>query len=263
MKNTYLFSTSLKSFGFIISSHDKDSSSDNFFELFSFDATTTEELYRKLNDNTVDTIFARDLNENGFLFFSNKSKSSLFAVAKMIDMNSGIASTIIQKHFPDEVFCIGTANEENSYEHYIQIHDTIYNTKQLVSSNSVADYFKINKNTFTSTEIKSEYVFCDNGFNLFLSFVYLFAKTHNDADNPHISVHNIDGAKIIKIKLNCADEHSDNLTSKLNFLRDTLDAQNLSLFYEIDREEIKILFLPYYIDDGLFGVKAPINFKKI
>ena len=263
MKDTYLFSTSLKSFGFIISSHEADKSSENFFERFSFDAATTEELYKRLNDNTINIIFARDLNENGFLFFSNKSKSSLFAIAKIIDMKNDIAATIIQKHFTDDVFCIGAANEENSSENYIEIHNIICNTKQLLSADAVTSYLEIDKSTFTSTKIKSEYVFCDNGFNLFLSFVYLFARGRNDIDKPHISVHNIDGAKIIKVILNCADGHSESFMSKLNFLRDTLDAQNLSLFYEIDQEEIKIMFLPYYIDDGLFGVKAPINFEKI
>lgn len=283
--NTYLISTNARSFGFIISDTDTGDSkttskSENFFEIFHFTPDITSKIIAGLNSSASYPIFAQDINSNGFLFCKPTSVAGVFAFVKRIDINPDEVATIIRESLINKVICIGGDHRDYSEESYAKIYNTVLKFNSLLSldkirnpkihditmsATSISDNLLIDKTSLDIYEGNSddEYVFSPCGFALFLSFVYLSSAKLNSKETVKIELKNNRGCFAVCASIKASLDSQSNILPKLSFLSNIMDLQNLNLFYSKKGEEINMIFLPYYIDDGLHGVKAPIEFKKI
>ena len=276
--NSYLISTNIQSFGYIISDTDdrmkeKLHASDSFFEIFQFDPDTAAKIFNTLRSNTSAAIFAKDINSNGFLFCQSVSTVGVFAFIKRIDINPDEAATIIREAFCNEIICLNCeycACSEESYSEIYNMLSQIINRLSSKASSGIKIHDMLSSVTHIPIRISfdnadtslqnagpCEYVLCVQGFAVFLSFLCM---THEIAiikiksyNNYHIAYATIKADGIFQASI----------LKKLDFLKNVMYSQNLNLFYSIKENEINIIFFPYYIDDGLLGVKAPINLEEI
>ncbi len=283
LSDTYLISTNIRSFGFIISdTASRPSKGRNasaaFFEVFRFSPDVTKQIFDNLCSDGARTVFATDLRGQGFLFYSPVHHVKLFAFVKKLDINGNEAATIIREHLSDSIICINGKTADISHDGYRGICDTICNLQKLLLScntrdpdtremqssiQGISECFCENEINLELSELalgnKQGYIFSAGGFVLFLSFFYMTASKLGARNGVRLSLGGNAAASVIRAELNISDNDHEKIISKLDFLRDTMDAQNLTLFYTLENQSIKTVFLPYYIDDGLHGVKAPIE----
>ncbi len=284
--NTYLISTNIRSFGYIISDTDKNrpignNTSENFFDIFCFEPEISSKIFELLNAPRPCTIYAIDKEMQGFLFYQSSCASSIFAFIKKIDINCDIAATIIRKGFSNSIICLNGNDTNCSEEDYVKTYDIIRSLGELLSvgeekspqiqemlnsAADVSDGFLIDKaeSQICVPNNNDGYIFSVGGFALFLSFLYMTEAKHKNAINVCIKLNEHQGHHLACAQILIIQYIHAGIKERLAFLRNTMDSQNLNMFYKEDGDEIKIVFLPYYIDDGLHGVKAPIeNFKLI
>ena len=277
LNNTYLVSTNLRSFGFVICDADTENkkSTENFFELFRFSPNVAAKIFEALNSGSGTTVFAKDNRSNGFMFFQSTAIAGVFAFVKRIDIHPDKAATIIRSVFSDDVICLNGEKTEYCEEDFSYIASSVNSFISLLATNGKSGYKMhgmiaslTNASSKLSVELSdtnefcgaegNDYVFSPCGFALFVGFLCLSGANSRIKIHPH---HN--NCNIAHTQIFADSDLGSSLIPKLDFLRSLMDLQNLNLFYSPRGNEIDIIFLPYYIDDGLHGVKAPIDYLNI
>ncbi len=253
---SYLISTSFKSFGFIINDTEtkENGRQDNFFENFRFAPEISAKLFKLLCKNTPVTIYATDENSNGFLFFQSEITAGVFAFIKRIDINPDEAATIIRESFSDRIVCLNGGCDNYSEDAFLNFSSMATRVSQLLE-NDFSDAFIYSASLRDTSQ---EYVFSPCGFSLFLYFIRMTKSNPDVSFSPYKN-----GSVIVSAQLITNGDRNDEILKKLGFVMKIMDLQNLNIYYTHSNNEIKISFFPYYIDDGLHGVKAPINFEEL
>ncbi len=254
--NTFLISTSIKSFGFIISDTNIDSklSATSFFELYKFDPDTTQRIYGSIRRESG-ALSATDTDGNIFLFYTSPLYANLFAFVKKLDIDADMSATIVYNgQIPDEHAV--TALTQSLLPARDRQGLIVTETNALPPA--FGDYllpseYALNKTT-AHPSIADGYVFSKFGFVLFMSFLYMTAS----ALDLNIQLTLDAKSGVISAELDTSGRDTEIIILRLDFMRRIMDTQNLNLFYK-KGEALSLLFLPFYIDDGLYGVKAPIN----
>ena len=269
-----MISANIKSFGYIISSTDSFVG-DDFFNIFDFEPSVASKLFNHLADNYTYGVYATDRKNQGFLFFKPTSGAEPFALVKRLDISGNIAATIINERFSDAFVSVSDLPFSTySEEDYIEIESIINNVKTMLSAcapavrhshdiltcaNNISSSFgdnAIKLNPDGPLEERDDYIFSSSSLSLMLMFLYMTARGRGASFNISIE------GKTVGV-LQASITLKDAPTRALEFLQSAMEKQNLSLFYRTDDDTTKILFIPYYIDDGLYGVKAPITFVNL
>ena len=187
-----------------------------------------------------------DKDGNCFIFCNTVSGTGVFALAKRMDLPSALAA--IQNGMFDSVIRLDDGIPPCSLESCGVLSSIASNCEELLAMN--------NNIPFMPCISGSQYILSNCGLSLFFSFLSVIPKemcgVEIQADK--------EGYAIISATVKAAN--ADELAMRLELLQDIMDTQNLNLAYSRNGDEIKIAFLPYYIDDGLYGVKSTIEILK-
>lgn len=282
LSDSYIISTDIKSFGLIIGDTDasiegSDHKAPSFFETFDFDTNVATKILRILNDERNRIIYAIDRHRNGFLFSSPASNANLFAFVKKIDIDCDIAGTIIKERFSDLVDSVSDS-KDRSYdnEEYASMHSLVSDISGILSicANNPSDgedvirYADRIAEIFSQEEIQSkqigdliphkDHIYPASPIMLVLAFLYMTSA--KDGGELSLKIDTVSDAVTIGASI---DSRVSHLMPRLEFIQSAMDMRNLSLFYREKENTTEILFVPCYIDDGLYGVKAPIIFKNL
>ncbi len=257
LNNTYILSTNIRSFGFILADTDEDAGKhNNFFEKFSFEPNIAAQIYHALRDTAENLIIAESAKGTSFMFFKPEYCAGIFTIVKRLDIMPHEMATIIRESFDGNVIYLGGEHTELPCDRD-RMQDVISSiTRSLAIFNDPEALTNVRLLCDIDRSYSGEYVFCRNGYSLFLLFLCMSASKDTDMK---LSCKEYDNYKIISA---CIDTRP-NISERLAYLSDVMEAQSLNLYYVKEDDKLKIAFLPYYIDDGKLGVKAEIDLTKI